>query len=147
MAVVRTGTRSKRDSDDELDALHRPTKKGRTGKRLLNSLVETVQRNVEAEKRIVEHKASLEKSWEQPVTINDGINERLLGQVVQNDENDPAKAHRLLLALQRTQVTRSDTVFYFFEDTSEYTPVYDDFPIESLPKQRWASNFEGQYIL
>lgn len=140
-------TRSKRISDDENEdeGLRRPTKKVKSGKRSLNALVESAQRNAETERRIREHKADLERSSEEPTT-NDIIDESVLGQVAQNGDDDPEQAHRLFLAMQRTNATQMESAFYFFEDISDSIPVQTRFPASSLPKSRWASNFEGVYL-
>ncbi len=138
-----TSTRLKRTSEHEHDVLRKPEKKGRTNKQSFTKLVQRAQQNIEMEQRIKEHKADLEKALEEPTKSNIMINEDMLGQIVQADDDDPEKTHRLLLAMQRTNATQVESVFYFFGDTSDSIRVQPKFPRHCLPKQQWAYNFAG----
>lgn len=142
-----TTTRSKRPLEQNDNDLRRPVKKEKSNKRSFSLLVETAHRSMETERRIIEHKAELNKSFEEPTKANITINEDVLGQVVQDDDDDPEKAHRLFLAMQRTNATQLESVFYFFEDTTGAMPAQSKFPSSSLPKHRWASNFEGVFAV
>jgi hypothetical protein len=137
-------TRSKRASEDEEDGLRKPVKKPRSDQRTFDALVKSAQKNLETERKIKEHKAALDQSLEAPATANVALNEETLGQVVQDDEDDPEKAHRLFQAMQRTNATQMESTFHFFQDTSDSIPVRTRFPINSLPNHRWASNLEGR---
>lgn len=139
-------TRSKRTTENDEDELRKPTKKIKDDKRKFNSLVRTAQRKLETEREIQEHKAVLDESEEKTATAKVAINEETLGQVLQNDDDDPEKAHRLLQAMQRTNATQMESVFYFFEDTADTAPVHSNFPITALPQQRWVSNFQNANI-
>ncbi|KAJ4369077.1 hypothetical protein N0V83_006160 [Neocucurbitaria cava] len=132
----------KRASEDCEGDLRRPAKREKGGKRSFNRLVETAQRNMETERRIVERKADLDKSLEEPARAEATINEDVLGQVVPDDDDDPDKAHRLFLAMQRTNATQSESVFHFFDDSLHSENTQPKFPSNCLPKHRWASNFE-----
>ncbi|CAO2651154.1 Nn.00g094510.m01.CDS01 [Neocucurbitaria sp. VM-36] len=144
--VATPTTRSKRTSEDGDGDLRRPTKKERGGKRTFNMLVETAHKNMEIERRIIERKADLDKSLEEPSRANTTINEDVLGQVVPDDDDDPDKAHRLFLAMQRTNATQPESAFYFFEDSSDSISMQSRFPSNCLPKHRWASSFEDPLL-
>ncbi|KAH7562019.1 hypothetical protein BM1_03123 [Bipolaris maydis] len=135
-------TRYKRTSDNDNDGLRIPTKKARDDKRKFDALVQTAQKNLETERKIQEHKAVLNKAVQEPVTTRITINEETLGQAVQDDDDDPHKAHRLLQAMQRTNATQMESVFYFFEHDVDTVPVQKKFPVNLLPQRRWASTFQ-----
>jgi hypothetical protein len=136
-------TRPKRTFQDEGDEgddeLRKPQKK--TKSKESDLLAQTVQEHAETERLIREHKAALESELEDsaPAFV---FNEDALGQVVQ-DEHDPDKAHRLYLAMQRTNATQTEYVFHFSQDMSDSSVVQSRFPSHSLPKHRWTSNFQG----
>lgn len=115
-----------------------PTKRVKDDKRKFNNLVQTVQKNLETERRIQEHKAVLDEPIQEPATKRITINEETLGQAVQDDNYDPEKAHRLFQAMQRTNAAQMDNVFYFFDDTDTIS-VRTKFPMAALPQHRWAS--------
>jgi hypothetical protein len=135
-------TRLKRGLDDEDEALRKPTKKTGSSKRTFDALVKTAQKNLETERIIQEHKAALDTSSEDLATSKITLNEETLGQVVQGDEDDPEKAHRLFQAMQRTNAIQMESTFHFFNDTSDSISVRSRFPISSLPEHRWVSSFE-----
>lgn len=137
----------KRISEDDGDALRKPEKKGKSGKRSFNTLVQTAQQNMEIERKIVEQKADLNKSFEEPNTTNSTINEAILGQAVEPDSDDPEKARRLFLAMQRTNIAQPNSFFYFFRDTSDSLGFEPTFPFHTLPKSHWASSFKSVYAL
>ncbi|USP81094.1 hypothetical protein yc1106_08368 [Curvularia clavata] len=132
-------TRSKRTSENDEDGLRMPTKKVKDDKRKFNNLVQTVQKNLETERRIQEHKAVLDEPIQEPATKRITINEETLGQAVQDDGDDPEKAHRLFQAMQRTNVAQMESVFYFFGDAADTISVQTKFPMAALPQHRWAS--------
>ncbi|KAI8934869.1 hypothetical protein NX059_008545 [Plenodomus lindquistii] len=131
--------------EEEADELHRPAKRGKTAKKSFNVIVEAAQKNAEIERRIQEHKEELDRSSEEPTVENEAIDEERLKYVVQDDK-DPEKAHRLFLAMQRTNAARTESDYYFFAATSESTTVQRRFPVRSLPKTQWASNFKDQTL-
>ncbi|KAF1851842.1 uncharacterized protein K460DRAFT_401845 [Cucurbitaria berberidis CBS 394.84] len=146
--VSTTTTRSKRTADEVDGDLRRPPKKEKSKEQSFSLLLESAHKNIETEQRIKEHKAVLEEDLEDTPKANLAINEDILGQAVQDDDDDPEKAHRLFLAMQRTNATQLQSVYYFFEDTSDSTPVqHHKFPYDSLPKQRWASSFQDSTTL
>jgi hypothetical protein len=135
-------TRSKRAWDDEDEGLRKPEKKKGSDRRTFDALVKTAQKNLETERRIQEHKAALEKSSEESAPTKITLNAETIGQVVQGDEEDPEKAHRLFQAMQRTNATQTESAFHVFKDISDSISVRTSFPIDSLPEHRWVSNFE-----
>ncbi|KAF2850921.1 hypothetical protein T440DRAFT_395850 [Plenodomus tracheiphilus IPT5] len=138
-------SRSRNLSEEVADELRRPAKKGRTAKKSLAVIVETAQKNAEIERRIQEHKEALYRPAEDPIVENEAISEERLGQVVQDDE-DPEKARRLYLAMQRTNTAQTEGVYYFFEATSESTAVRPKFPNKCLPKTQWASSLMNRTL-
>ncbi|KAF1939149.1 hypothetical protein EJ02DRAFT_265217 [Clathrospora elynae] len=138
-----TTTCLKRTPEEEHYGIRQPIKKRRTN---FDALVATAQKNMEAERRIREQKAELDKpldkSLEEATTVNITINEETLGQFLQDHDDDPEKARRLFQAMQRTNATQMETTFHIFQDTSDSMPVPTNFPINSLPKHRWVANFE-----
>jgi hypothetical protein len=140
--IATSTTHSKRTSDDDEEALRRPQKQARNGKRTLTVVVETAQRNQELEQRIKEHKADLEKSFEEPVVTRLAINEESLGQVIE-DEGEPGKAQRLFQAIQRTDVRRTDRSYYFFGNTPKSARTRSKIPVNSLAAHSWVSIFQG----
>ncbi|KAE8848049.1 hypothetical protein PTNB85_01892 [Pyrenophora teres f. teres] len=134
-------TRSKRKSEDEDEELRKPEKKPKADKLRFDTFIQTVQQKLETEQRIKERKAALEEADEEPINNTTAITEDALGQVVQDDD-DPDKAHRLFLAMQRTNAMQMQSTFHFFSDPSDSIPVLSKFPARSLPGQRWASSLK-----
>ena len=122
------------------DELQKPQKKLK-GKES-DLLARVVQEHAETERLILEHKAGLETELDDSAKSAFVFNEEALGQVV-HDEDDPDKAHRLYLAMQRTNATQTEHVFHFFQDMSDSIAVQPRFPLQSLPEHRWASSFRG----
>jgi hypothetical protein len=141
-----TTTRLKRTSEGQTDGLRKPTKRPKEDSIDFNALVRAAQKNREIERQIQEHKAALEKSYEEPVNATVAINQETLGHVV-DDDNDPEKAHRLFQAMQRTNATQMESTFYFFQDNSDSIQVRPKFPASSLPNHRWVSNFQGSAFI
>ena len=137
-------TRSKRTSENQDDGFRKPEKKPKGDKRKFDTFLQTVQQKLETEQRIKEHKAALEEADEELVNNTTAITEDTLGQVVQDDD-DPDKAHRLFLAMQRTSAMQMQSTFHFFGHPSHSIPVLSKFPVRSLPQQRWASNLKGNH--
>lgn len=135
--------RSKRALDDTDHDLRKPPKKDVGGKKSFNRLIETTRRNVETERKIQEHKADLEKKVDIPVKAEVALSESMLGQVVGDDEDADDKAHRLFLAMQRTNATQVDDVYYFFEASGGSVSRQPEFPDRCLPDQQWAERFRG----
>lgn len=140
-----TTTRSKRMSEDQENSLQKPTKKAKDNKTKFDTLLKTAQKNRETELQIQEHSALLDQSLEEHTDTILALNEELLGQVV-DDDDDPEKAHRLLQAMQRTNATQMESVYYFFQDDSDSKRVEPKFPINSLPQCRWSSIFKGGLV-
>jgi hypothetical protein len=116
----------------------------RSKKQQFDKVIQAAQRSRELERIISEHKVNLEKDIEEDATPELVINEDALGQAVQDDD-DPDRAHRLLLAMQRTDATHVDSVFHFFDSSSSATQTKSSFPIHSLPKHRWTKSFRGRF--
>ena len=132
--------------ENAADDLRRPSKKGRTGKKLSSLVVDTALKHAEVERRIQQHKADLERLSEEPTFNQDDISEARLEQAIQDDE-DPEKAHRLYLAMQRTNATQTVRVYRFFElaSDSDSISVQPRFPMQSLPQTQWAASFRGTH--
>lgn len=136
-------TRSKRAADSDEDGLRKPEKKGRNKK--LSLLVETAQKNIQLEQKILEHKADLEKPLEEPAPAEFTLNEDILGQAVQDDD-DSDRAHRLFLAMQRTKATQKDNVFSLFTNIDNCISLHPKFPSDSLPTCKWAHCLKGMRL-
>ena len=141
--VAAPTARLKRTADGDDDVLRKPEKKGKSGKQSFDILVQTAQQDMEIERKIQERKADLDKSIEEPKSSNITISEDSLGQIVEEDDDDPTRAHRLFLAMQRTDATQTDSVFHFFEDVPDSTHVRSSFPFSCLPQTRWTTSFRG----
>ncbi|RMZ74340.1 2-isopropylmalate synthase [Pyrenophora seminiperda CCB06] len=139
--ITTIDSRSKRKSDDEDDGLRMPEKKSKGDKHKFDTFLQTVQQKIETEQRIKEHKAVLEAADEEPMNNVVAITEDTFGQVVQ-DEDDPDKAHRLFLAMQRTSATQTQSTFHFFGDPVHSISPMSKFPVMGLPHQRWLSLLE-----
>lgn len=142
--TVAPTTRSKRTTVDDNDGLRMPEKRPKNKKRTFDHVFETAQKHREIEQLIAEHKADLDENEEEAAEFV--FNEDALGQAVQEDD-DPDQAHRLFLAMQRTNVTHEEHVFHFFHDKSDSIAVQSRFPADSLPNHRWTSNFRGATLL
>lgn len=142
---VAPSTRSKRitaydEADD--DDLRKPEKKARNKKGATEHIFESALENMEVEQLIETHKAGLAREEEVTRFV---FNEQTLGQAIQN-EDDPEQAHRLLLAMQRTNAVQAESVFHFFQDISDTIAVQSKFPVRCLPQHRWTSSFRGALI-
>lgn len=132
-------------AENTADELHRPTKKGRIGRKSFNLLIDTAQKNAELERRIQEQKANLDRSSEEPAVSKDEITKERLEHAVHEDD-DPEKAHRLYLAMQRTNAAQTVRVYHFFEPAaSDAIIVQPSFPMQCLPNTQWAGNFKGTH--
>jgi hypothetical protein len=139
-------TRSKRATQYDDDGLRKPEKKLKSKKRQFDQVAETAQKTRELERTIAEHKADLENEPKEAAGKDFVFDENTLGQAVQDDD-DPEKAHRLFLAMQRTNATHIESVFHFFDDTPESPTDLPSFPLECLPEQRWTTSFRGTLIV
>jgi hypothetical protein len=136
-------TRSKRTTTDvDDDGLRKPERRTKSKKLPFDHVVETAQKNKELERIIAEHKADLAKKVEEAPASDFVLDEDTLGQAVQDD--DPEQAHRLLLAMKRTNATHVESVFHFFNEPPGRRPVKSKFPVNCLPAHRWTSSFRGK---
>lgn len=133
-------TRSRRTIEYDNDGLRKPETKPRSKKRTFDHVFETAQKHKELERVITAHKAHLNKNEEDAAVFV--FNEDALGQAV-HDDDDPEQAHRLFLAMQRTNAMQEEKVFHFFRDISDSIAVQSRFPADSLPEHRWTYNFRG----
>jgi hypothetical protein len=140
--TVTPTTRSKRTTEYDDDGLRKPEKRVKSKTQKFDQVMQTAQQSRELERIISEHKANLENKLEEAPTAVLTFNEDALGQAVQDDD-DPEKAHRLFLAMQRTNATHVESVFHFFDDSLASSASQPSFPINSLPKHRWTSSFRG----
>lgn len=140
--VVGPTTRPKRTTQHDEDGLRKPEKKPR--KKTFDHVFETARKNRDLEQVISAHKANLDKKEEEGSDFVS--NENALGQAVQ-DDNDPDRAHKLHLAIQRTNATQEEKVYHFFHDISDSGAVQTRFPTHVLPEHRWTSSFRGTIAL
>jgi hypothetical protein len=138
-------TRSKRATQYDDDGLRKPEKKVRSKKSQFDQVVASAQKTRELERTIAEHKADLENEPREAPGKDFVFDEDTLGQAVQDDD-DPDKAHRLFLAMQRTNATHVESVFHFFNDTRTSQANLLSFPVKCLPEQRWTVGFRGTII-
>ncbi|KAH5094338.1 hypothetical protein HBI46_233770 [Parastagonospora nodorum] len=136
-------TRSKRTTQYDEDGLRKPEKKAKSKQDHLDRVVETAKKTRELELIINERKADLEKHVEEDSNTDFVFDENALGQAVQDDD-DPEKAHRLFLAMQRTNATHIEHVFHFFSQTQISPATKSSFPSSCLPKHRWTTAFRDE---
>jgi hypothetical protein len=137
-------TRPKRTTEyDDDDGLRKPERRVKSKKSQFDHVVETAQKSRELERIISEHKANLENNLEEAPAADVVFDEDILGQAIQDEDNTDT-AHRLFLAMQRTNATRVESVFHFFNDASASLAVRSKFPANSLPEQRWTTSFRGK---
>lgn len=137
-------TRSKRTAEHDDDGLRKPEKRAKSKSKHFDQVVQTAKKSRELEQRIAEHKADLENDVN-GISHDDFVfNEDALGQVVQNDE-DPDQAHRLYLAMQRTNATHVERVHHLFDHSQASKVTSTSFPMHSLPEHRWTTSFRGKY--
>ncbi|XPS72097.1 hypothetical protein M3J09_004267 [Ascochyta lentis] len=135
-----TARPSRRIGLDEPE-LRRPPKEGRRNtKRPFSQLMETAQKNLDAEREIQERKADLERVEEQTASLTTTLDENTLKQAI-NDAERPDQADRLFKAMQRTNETQAQTAYHFFEDI-HHPSLKQPFPQQSLPDHGWAACFE-----
>lgn len=135
---------SKTNGGVEIDVLRRPPPK-REDDNSFSLFVQKAQQHAERERKIAESKADLEKPIVKDTLVADfDISEEVLADAVK-DEEDPQKARRLYLAMQRTNALHSECVFHFFDEGQNVSvPKGSPFPMGCLPNHRWTLNFEGQ---
>lgn len=137
------GRSSRRLGYDEPE-LRRPSKAGRNnGKRSFNQLIDVAQRNLDAERKIQEHKASLEKVDDQSTAVAGDLDKDTLKHVVRDGE-DSDQADRLYKAMQRTNEVRAHAAYHFFTDIPNLS-IVPPFPQRSLPDHGWTACFEGTF--
>lgn len=133
---------SKRPAGDDNggDTLRRPQKKGRSKKL---DLAMSAIGNIALEQEILNYKAELLESPEEPQDVKLTLTEDVLAQAV-NDDEDPDKARRLFVAMQRASAGQTEDVFHFFHEDKVSRPASSPFPAGSLPQYRWTSSFRGE---
>jgi hypothetical protein len=136
-------TRLKRTTEYDDDGLRKPERRVKSKKLQFDHVIETAQKSRELERIISEHKANLENDLEEAPAADFVLDEDVLGQAI-HDDDDPDTAHRLFLAMQRTNATHVESVFHFFDRSSTSPVVRSDFPTNSLPKHRWTTSFRGK---
>ncbi|KAF2873178.1 hypothetical protein BDV95DRAFT_569037 [Massariosphaeria phaeospora] len=137
-----TRSKSARHGEDEL---RRPgPAQKRSEKASFSRLVQAAQKIAELEQKIADGKADLDKPLDDTPPPEFIVSEEAMAQVMNNDE-DPEKAKRLYLAMQRTNALHSECVFHFFqEDVFSCSPAESEFPIGSLPDHQWVENLQDQ---
>jgi hypothetical protein len=105
--------------------------------------VQKAQQHAEKGRKIAQVKADLEEPIADPIPPAEAdISEEVLASAV-HDEEDPDKARRLYLAMQRTNALHSECVYHFFDGSQDSVAKGPSFPINSLPDHRWTSSFQG----
>jgi hypothetical protein len=106
--------------------------------------VQKAQQHAEKGRKIAQVKADLEEPIaDQPSPSAEvDISEEVLAGAV-HDEDDPDRARRLYLAMQRTNALHSECVYHFFDGCQDSVAKGPSFPINSLPDHRWTSSFQG----
>lgn len=140
--TVTPATRSKRTAEHDDDGLRKPEKRAKSKSRHFDQVIQTAKKSREVEQIIAEHKADLENAVNGASNADFVFNEYALGQVVQNDE-DPDQAHRLFLAMQRTNATHVERVYHLFDYPQSLSVASANFPMHSLPEHRWTTSFRG----
>jgi hypothetical protein len=136
-------TRLKRTTEYDDDGLRKPERRVKSKKLQFDHVIETAQKGRELERIISEQKANLENDLEEAPAADFVLDEDFLGEAV-HDEDDPDTAHRLFLAMQRTNATHVERVFHFFNHSLTSTAVRSECPTNSLPKHRWTTSFRGK---
>jgi hypothetical protein len=143
LKTVAPTTHPKRTTEYDGDGLRKPERRVKSKKSQFDHVVETAQKGRELERIISEHKANLEDNLEEAQAADFVFDEDVLGQAIQDEDNTDT-AHRLFLAMQRTNATRVESVFHFFKDNSALPAVRSKFPANSLPEHRWTTSFRGK---
>ncbi|KAF3008760.1 hypothetical protein E8E13_010161 [Curvularia kusanoi] len=128
--------------------LRRPSKSARSsGKRSVNKLMETAQKNIETERKIQESTEVLERSradltriHEQPPSASVTLDKNALKHAIQDDD-DSDGADRLYKAVQRTNEAQPQAVYHFFDHATDLSLI-PPFPHQSLPDHGWTASFE-----
>ena len=142
-APTYNGRSTRRTNFDEPE-LRRPPKEGRkNSKRPFSQLMQTAQKNLDAERAIQEHKAHLEKVDEEPARVESALDKDTLKQAMQDGE-DSDQADRLYKAMQRTDAVQAHTAYHFFDDILD-PALIPPFPQGSLPDHGWTACFEGAF--
>jgi hypothetical protein len=141
--TVAPTTRPKRTTEYDDDGLRKPERRVKSKKSQFDHVVETAQRGRELERIISEHKANLEDNLEEAPAVDFVFDENVLGRAI-HDEDDTDTAHRLFLAMQRTNATHIESIFHFFNDNSDLPALRSNFPANSLPEHHWTTSFRGK---
>jgi hypothetical protein len=124
--------------------LRKPSNSKTSAKISLKGLVQSAQRDAEAERDILAGKADLDQPLEEEGPLPEAdIDEDALAGVLDDDEG-VGKAKRLYLAMQRTNAFQTNCVYHFFSNRSNISsPRRSPFPIQAFPEHRWVSIFQG----
>jgi len=134
---------SRSDKKPQDGGLRRPPKKPRENKAFA-LFVQTARQSDELEQHIAQVKADLDKPLPEHLSSTElDVSEEMLANAV-NHHDDPNKAKKLYLAMQRTNALHTDPVFHFFDQDAPLTPSRDPpFPISCLPEHEWTDRFTG----
>lgn len=131
------------DNEDEYSKTHalpQPPKRKKDDQ-AFKRLVQAAQRNAQREQEIAQAQAELDKPiLQEPNAHVLEISENMVADAVY-DEDDPDKAKKLYLAMQRTNAFSADRVFRFFNQ--EPISAEKPFPVASINPEM-ASIFEGE---
>ncbi|KAL5118977.1 hypothetical protein ACEQ8H_003106 [Pleosporales sp. CAS-2024a] len=138
--IVAPASRPKRTPQHDQDGLRKPGKKVKSTKDRFDRLLQTAQKTSELERIIMERKADLDKTADESAVSAFVLDKDALEHAVQDDD-DPEKADRLYLAMQRTNATHVEHAFHFFGDAAASLETKTLFPASCLPAHRWTASF------
>jgi hypothetical protein len=139
-AAARTAPVRKRE-EPKAHRLPPPPKRLKDDK-AFKRLVQAAQRNAQMEQEIAEAQAELDKPLREDSPERDPrISEKMVADAV-HGEDDPDKAKKLYLAMQRTNAFRVDCVFHFFNRQPD--DLDQPFPLETLEPLHMVSTFQGE---
>ncbi|KAL5389884.1 hypothetical protein PMIN02_007205 [Paraphaeosphaeria minitans] len=118
--------------DSEAHALPQPHNRKKDNQ-AFKRLVQAAKRNAQKEQEIVQAQAELDKPLRQDSPEHGlKMSENKVADVVHGGD-DPEKAKKLYLAMQRTNAFQVDCVFHFFNQEPDY--FEKPFPIENIPPE------------
>jgi hypothetical protein len=147
VAKTRAATRTapvRNKEEPKAHGLPPPSKRSKDDK-AFKRLVQAAQRHAQMEQEIAEAQAELDKPLREDSPERDPIiSEKMVADAV-NGEDDPDKAKKLYLAMQRTSAFQVDCVFHFFNQEPDHSQK--PFPIERLEPFHMVSTFQGKILL
>ncbi|KAF2787793.1 hypothetical protein K505DRAFT_421552 [Melanomma pulvis-pyrius CBS 109.77] len=123
------------------NGLRRPTDNHKRPKPSLHRFAQDALEREETARRVAGWRSELDKPIEETLPSEFVMNEDALAGAIDDDDGDTAK--RIYRAMQRTNAHDANCVFHIFnEEVNSSSHQESPFPIECLPRHRWASRFE-----